>query len=155
MLQRANIKNFISKLKIGHFNINGIVGNLNELKEFIHSHKIDIMLLNATQLSINKLNKVPGDFNAKNTMWDCRRDNASGKALLNLALKYSYKILCPNIYTLYPYSNAARNTIDIEFSKNLKCDISIDVLNRLNSDHLPVLIVLDKLANIDKREIIF
>ena len=232
MLQMENTKNLISKLKIGHFNINGIVGNLNELKEFIYFHKIDIMLLNETKLSINKVIKVPGfvsvrkdrndkgtgggvmilikskiefheipintenieavgiklpdstviisgykppqgridekelqnifnsgdkvllygDFNAKNTMWNCRRDNASGKALLNFTLKHSYKILCPNSYTLYPYSNAAPNTVDIGFNKNLKCDISIDVLNELNSDHRPVLIVLDELANIETSE---
>ena len=54
-----NTKRYITNLKIGRFNIIGILGNLNELKHFLHSHKIDIMLLNETKLSTNKEIKVP------------------------------------------------------------------------------------------------
>ena len=49
-----------------------------------------------------------------------------------------FKIIAPNGFTFYPYNGRAPSTVDIGLVRNLKCDISLEILDKLNSDHLPV-----------------
>ena len=105
-----------------------------------------------TKLDVNDLNLIfktgkkvllYGDFTAKNSAWNCRNNNASGRVIFDFANKHLYTILYPDNFTLYPYNDTFPSTIDIGISKNINCDIIVDAINELNSDHLPVLIILN------------
>ena len=47
-----------------------------------------------------------GDLNAKKMAWKCFRGNSNGKTFLDFANKKLMKILAPDNFTLYPYTNA-------------------------------------------------
>ena len=63
----------ISTLILGHWNANGLYGNINELRQFICDHRVDIMLINEVRLNSDKIVNVHGyrcirkDKNSKGT----------------------------------------------------------------------------------------
>ena len=67
----------------------------------------------------------------------------NGKVFLEFANKKLIKILAPDNFTLYPYTNAQPSVVDIGLAKNIDCSIELTVINDLSSDHNPVKIVLD------------
>ena len=100
----------------------------------------------------NKL-LIFGDLNAKNNSWNCKSNNANGRIILDFSFDNMFKIIAPNGFTLYPYNGGAPSTVDIGLVRNLKCDISLEILDKLNSDHLPVKIGLvnsDKMHCLEK-----
>lgn len=84
---------------------------------------------------------VLGDPNSKNTQWGCRTNNASGKLLARYAASYSLRILSPNEYTYVPYRpDHQPDILDIGISKNFNFPVQQNVIQEMNSDHLPVII---------------
>lgn len=113
--------------------------------------KIDIKDLD---IIFNTANKVLlyGDFNAKNTLWNCHKNNSNGKILFDFVSKKLFEIHYPESYTLYPYSDAMPSTVDIGISKNFNNNIQTDILDELDSDHLPVLISISNVDNLKLEE---
>ena len=104
---------------------------------------------------LNKLGKkilIYGDFNAKNTYWNCRNNNANGKIILDFAINRMFQIIAPDGPTLYPYNSNTLSTVDIGLARNLKCDINLEILNKFNSDHLPINITLTNSTKINCRD---
>ena len=64
---------------------------------------------------------------------------------LNSIFKSGNKVLL-----LYPYSGALPSVFDIGLEKNIDCDIELNVVDDLSSDHNPVKITLDKNVGILK-----
>ena len=93
-----------------------------------------------------------GDLNVKNSAWKCKNRNHNGKILLDFVLKNSYKIIHPDNFTLFPYSGALPSIVDIGLLKNFDCDIDINAVDELNSDHLPVLMTFQSFSNITQVE---
>ena len=60
-----------------------------------------------------------GDLNAKNLAWKCFTGNLNGKICLDFANKKLLKILALDNFTLYPYTNAQPNIVDIGPAKNI------------------------------------
>lgn len=82
-----------------------------------------------------------GDLNCKNTIWGCRANNPNGIKLHSLSELYGYQVLAPEENTHVPYrSDHQPDILDIIISKNVNNPIYQQVLNELDSDHLPVLI---------------
>lgn len=80
-----------------------------------------------------------GDFNARNTLWDCVRNNTAGKILLETAEKFKCIISHSEDPTYCPISDKkAPSTIDLIVT-NAKLDFSRPyVKNIMSSDHVPV-----------------
>lgn len=95
---------------------------------------------------------IYGDFNAKNSYWRCKSNNANGKVLLDFSISKMYDFLIPDGFTLYPYNKKhAPSTVDIGLSKNLTFKTDIDILDDLDSDHRPIIINLTGSSTIDCR----
>lgn len=90
---------------------------------------------------------IYGDLNAKSTAWNCKIGNPNGKIVYSFALKNTVKILAPDNYTLYPYSNTLPSIVDIGLIKNINCHIEINTHDELNSDHIPVVISVNNITN--------
>ena len=95
---------------------------------------------------------VIGDFNAHHKTWNCHRNNTSGIAIRNLADKRgNIQIAFPtNSHTHYPYSDRKPSTIDLALAKGVYVS-SIETINALNSDHLPLEITLQTTNSIPLR----
>ena len=50
----------IFTLILGHWNANELYGNINELRQFICDHRVDIMLINEVRLNFDKIINVQG-----------------------------------------------------------------------------------------------
>lgn len=100
-------------------------------------------LLNFSQRVI-----ILGDLNAKHQNWNCNVANSNGTKLNKFLEQKRYVLLAPENFTHYP-SNVNHNPsiIDIAIVKNIK-NISIDTLDGLDSDHIPVMIDFDNITEI-------
>lgn len=83
---------------------------------------------------------ICGDFNARNTIWNCLRNNQAGNALLKLTqLNTDIKLYFPSSHTYQPTKRkSSPSTLDLVITNNTNYLSSISVQNHLNSDHLPV-----------------
>lgn len=86
---------------------------------------------------------IAGDFNCKNRAWNSLRDSPDGRRLLDDAEHHGYDISGPDAPTHIP-DNAAHDAdvIDIVIHRGLQQPPAQEVLYDLQSDHLPVLLVL-------------
>lgn len=84
---------------------------------------------------------LAGDLNSKNQEWGCTSTNPNGKRLLEFLKDEPWLLLTPDEPTrLPPQANHAPDILDIVMVNNLDYDIKQKVMNKLSSDHLPVLI---------------
>lgn len=108
--------------------------NINDIKKII---KIDCPLIMA------------GDFNARHRAWNSRINNTNGKQLYNHCLRSTFVIQGPTIPT---YTHASQkflpDILDISIVKNIPYLIDYQVHEKLDSDHLPVEMIL--YSNIEK-----
>ena len=63
-----------------------------------------------------------------------------------------FQIIAPDDPTLYPYNINTLSTVDVGLTRNLKCDIKLEILNKFNSNHLPINIKLTNSAKINCRD---
>lgn len=77
---------------------------------------------NSFEMDVKKLTApnddffVFGDFNAKNTAWNCNRNNTAGNVLNNLQARSHFFVYHPNSPTHYPHAGTTPSTIDILLS---------------------------------------
>jgi hypothetical protein len=81
---------------------------------------------------------VSGDFNAKHIDWNNTSNDRKGSDLAKILNHLNFKIFKPNEPTLYPY-NGDPSCVDFVVAKSYDSVSSIEVLNDLSSDHLPLL----------------
>ena len=113
-------------------------------------NKINVNELNSIFKSGDKV-LLYGDLKAKNMAWNCNKANANGRLIQKYAHKNYFKIIAPDGFTLYPYSGALPSVVDIGLAKNIDCDIELNVVDNVSSDHNPVKIILDKNDKIVKQ----
>lgn len=96
---------------------------------------------------INNNNKVilVGDWNAKHTTWKCKANNGNGKTLFNYVNKKHLTILAPDRYTLYPCNSIQPSIVDFAIVKNINA--TIETLDELDSDHMPILLNVGDMIN--------
>ncbi|GBN61037.1 RNA-directed DNA polymerase from mobile element jockey [Araneus ventricosus] len=82
-----------------------------------------------------------GDFNAHHTSWNCKRINATGKAIYKYAHCKNLEILAPPTPTRYGPNSAT--TIDLALTKNFAYRYKIESIPDLASDHNPVILNFD------------
>jgi hypothetical protein len=93
---------------------------------------------------------LAGDLNCKHTAWGCRRGNQNGKILHNYTTE--------NLITVHAtdepthYHNETPDILDIAITKDIPCQIQTNILNELDSDHTPVLIVLGDDTNTNNQD---
>lgn len=85
---------------------------------------------------------IAGDFNAKHLAWNSNNNDATGKHLLKLIDKHNLHIVAPDTYTHFPRNGRRPNVLDFAVH-NLKINIDIEVLNDLDSDHLPIAMTIN------------
>lgn len=88
---------------------------------------------------------LAGDFNAKHINWNCRQNNRAGTKLLDFYnnTNIQFQILSPDNPTLIPDNpRILPDILDIALTKNMQLHTTIDVLNELGSDHLPIQLTL-------------
>jgi Reverse transcriptase (RNA-dependent DNA polymerase)/Endonuclease-reverse transcriptase len=100
----------------------------------------DISTLLQTSLPII----IAGDLNAKHRSWHSQYNNKAGRAIFNLSQKHDFVVQGPTTFTRYPDIGKKNNTtrpdvLDIALVQNFPYHIEHHVLDKLNSDHLPVL----------------
>lgn len=80
---------------------------------------------------------VAGDYNAHNTIWNCRKTNTNGTSLEQICLRKNWIIEYPDTPTHYS-GNAEPSTIDLAVVKGLHITKPIS-LPELPSNHNPVI----------------
>ena len=112
------------------------------------------------RLSVSKRFILGGDLNCKHTDWNSRVVTRKGKQLAKHADKYSYAISAPDRPTYYSNrSNCTPDVLDILLHHvSLPIEV-IETLDELNSDHNPVLVVINTsspsqiLSNTHRKEV--
>jgi endonuclease/exonuclease/phosphatase family metal-dependent hydrolase len=119
----------------------------------VNIHKKDVILVAAynrpTVSNIKDIKKVlntstpiivAGDLNAKHTSWLCHQNNKQGRELYNLSNKSNFVIQAPTTPTFYHSSGLYRpGILDITLVQNFAHQLSFEVHDKLDSDHLPVI----------------
>ncbi|KAJ2937413.1 hypothetical protein O0L34_g19102 [Tuta absoluta] len=86
---------------------------------------------------------LAGDLNAKHPAWNSRSTNRAGRTLLKDSEDQGYSVIGPTEPTNIP-TNASQqaNVLDIVLHQNLPFPVHVEVLYDLNTQHLPILVVL-------------
>lgn len=98
---------------------------------------------------------VVGDLNARHTNWSCHRNNRNGLTLNSYIQNNNVTILHTDSPTHIPYNNGTPTFIDLVINKNVINMKKLQVLNELNSDHLPVYFTLGNESNPKLKRSIF
>lgn len=86
---------------------------------------------------------LAGDLNAKNTAWGSTTTSAAGRLLRNASDALDLEVIGPDAPTHVPSDASHRaDVLDIVLFKNLQCPVHVEVLYDLDTQHLPILIVL-------------
>lgn len=85
---------------------------------------------------------IIGDFNAKHTAWNCSTNNRAGKQLHDFINSSVYTLINTDTPTHIPHSGHSPSIIDIAIT-NSTAPINICPIDRLISDHYPILCKLD------------
>ena len=106
-------------------------------------NKINRNELNSLLNSCNSCS-ILGDLNARHRNWGCITNNSNGRQLNNLINNSSANLIFPTNYTfILSQNNMNPSTIDLGIVRNISSGIEIKVLNVLNSDHLPVQVIIN------------
>lgn len=82
---------------------------------------------------------IAGDFNAKHTAWQCKRNNRAGIRLYELSLKMDFIIMGPDSPTHFPYiPGFSPEILDLAILHDFPSQVTIETLHELDSDHVPV-----------------
>ena len=84
-----------SLLNIAHWNANGLRQSLSELKDFLRTHKVDIMLINETRLNSKTNVYVPG----YNKLRKDRLNDKMGAGGVLILIKMSIRYIEINVGT--------------------------------------------------------
>lgn len=114
-------------------------GNSNKLLENHFKHDLSIF---------NKISGkflIVGDFNCRNRNWNCMKNNTWGRILDNKLLNSRFTLLHTATPTYYPHRlKGAPSTIDLVLTNYCTHLSSPITLEKLNSDHLPILLKINK-----------
>lgn len=93
-----------------------------------------------TLLTLSHSVVLAGDFNAKHTNWGCNSVNSYGKKLFDMSLRHTFDIITPDSHTYFPTNTRmSPSIIDFACIRNLPFTCTAEVVEALDSDHLPVL----------------
>ena len=94
--------------------------------------------LNALGNGLRKM-YIMGDFNARNTNWNCPTNNRAGILLQQYVNSSNNFIVAPADHTHCPVSGTIRpSTIDLLVTDGVLNQSTLRVINKFDSDHLPV-----------------
>lgn len=87
---------------------------------------------------------IVGDLNSKHPSWNSgNRANSNGNLLFKYLLDKQCILLAPDQFTHHPYNaNLKSSIIDIAIIKNVVNCRELEVIDELDSDHLPILLKL-------------
>lgn len=92
-------------------------------------------------LNISNRVIIAGDLNAKHKAWNCHRNTRNGNILYNLSQTNNFAVMAPLSPTFYHSDNKSTpDILDIALVKNLSMQFNLSVLDKLDSDHLPVVL---------------
>lgn len=84
---------------------------------------------------------IAGDLNAKNPIWNSNSTNSAGKTLQNHMERHLYTIVSPDSPTHFPDIHYhSPDVFDVAIIKSDILQYEIDNLDKLSSDHNPILI---------------
>lgn len=113
-----------------------------------HKVKIDTNEFDVL-LKSNKYAILAGDFNANHTSWLCTTTNHNGKTIYDFLTNNNYCLFHPNGDTHIPDNKKTPSIKDFTISNKIMVQ-SINVINDLDSDHLPVIFTLNtKVKSLD------
>lgn len=93
-------------------------------------------IYNNTQTTI-----LMGDLNAKHPTWTCNSTNKNGRIIYKFTTNRPIHVVDPGTPTTRPYNiNTTATAIDIAIVKNAPGYPEIEVIDELNSDHLPCIL---------------
>ena len=83
---------------------------------------------------------LTGDFNSKHPEWHSIRTNQNGRRLKHYMEALDFQINAPTSPTHFPgTTDHVADVLDLVIFKNVTISPTIEVLNELSSDHLPIL----------------
>lgn len=105
-------------------------------------------------LNVDQKVVILGDLNSKHGSWNPgSRANQKGNQLFDYTMNNNCTILAPEEFTHYPYAeNLKPSIIDIAVVKNMANCRSLEVVNELDSDHLPIIMEISNNLNVTERE---
>lgn len=114
-------------------------GNPSQLLKNNFSH--DLNLFNR----INYKYIIAGDFNCRHAFWNYGRQNSWGKMLYDTLITSNYELIAPSSPTHFPRAaGRAPSTIDLMLTNFSTFITPLIVVQKLNSDHLPVTFEIKK-----------
>ncbi|GIX98063.1 RNA-directed DNA polymerase from mobile element jockey, partial [Caerostris extrusa] len=99
----------------------------------------------AKLLNISNNVIIAGDFNATHKAWNNAKNSKHGTQLYKfISNRRDIQIIAPNTHThLSQQARASHTILDFALFKNIPFTHSIETLNDLSSDHLPIVIKID------------
>ncbi|GFQ79426.1 hypothetical protein TNCT_669371, partial [Trichonephila clavata] len=105
---------------------------------------------------LDKNTIILGDLNAKHPTWGCSCSNARGEELLQLMDDTDNILLNDGTHTFTSYSYNASEALDIAItSSEIFSQCSWRVMDRIGSDHLPILIEFKKSQKVRETQEMF
>lgn len=96
---------------------------------------------------------LAGDLNAKHQAWNSRVTNSKGKALKQIGEHLRTIIDAPSEPTHIHVPTQTTDVLDLVILKNINVHYSLNVIDELSSDHLPIEISLDHEAETKHRTV--
>ncbi|GJQ65688.1 hypothetical protein Trydic_g7774 [Trypoxylus dichotomus] len=87
---------------------------------------------------------LAGDLNCKHKSWNSKTTNTRGRQLAKIANKYDLNVEGPEEDTHIHIPTGSTDVLDIAVVKNVTTPYHLETVNDLTSDHLPVVMSLDK-----------
>lgn len=94
---------------------------------------------------------IAGDLNAKHKSWNCHTNTKNGNILYQMSHVNNFAVMAPISPTFYHCNGKSKpDILDIAIIKNIAMHLDLNILDKLDSDHLPVLLTAQVGINIDK-----
>lgn len=93
-----------------------------------------------------------GDLNLKHPFWNCKTKNYNGTVLYNYSNSNNLTIEASDCNILYPSNNEIPSIVGIAILKNILYATTINTINDLDSDHLPIVLEVKYRSDIDHKK---
>lgn len=119
-----------------------IPGNILLVSCYNHpQNRIDLIDLK-NFFKLNNKVIILGDLNAKHSIWHCQKSTKNGTFLSSFLQKNPVHVLYLDL-TLFPSNKAASSIVDISLIKNISKINKPLVIHDLDSDHMPVQVIIN------------
>lgn len=120
-------------------------GTITFVASYLHPHTEMLQQDVEALTTLNERTLIGGDLNSKHQTWNSRVNNRNGNRLLPILDALELEVHATEEPTYYPFNHRHRpDVLDIVLTKNIAAEVELTAVNDLSSDHIPVVIKLNR-----------